>query len=232
MVKQGEWSLYLSDCKPVPQTWFPGLNGLNVLCLASGGGQQALIFAALGAKVTLLDASPKQLAQDEYVAKREDLNFRIVEGNMADLSAFEDHSFELIFNPPSTMFVPDLASIWRECYRVLSVDGLLMTGFMNPDKFIFDDVAIDEKGVLEVKHSLPYVGYKTLSAELFEQRIRNKEMFHFSHTMETQLGGLMKAGFVITDFFEDRRSKEDGNPIRHYMPSYYVARAQKVRFTE
>jgi len=85
-----------------------------------------------------------------------------------------------------------------------------------------------KKGVLEVKHSLPYVEYETLSKEVLEQRIRNKDMFHFSHTMETQLGGILKAGFVMTDFYEDRRPEEDGDPIRHYMPSYYVARAQKI----
>jgi len=231
--KQGEWSVYLSDCKPVPHVWFPGINGLKVLYLASGGGQQAQIFAALVAEVTLLDASPNQLTQDEYVTKREDLNIRIVEGDMSDLSAFEDHSYELIFNPPSTMFVPELVPIWCECYRVLNAGGLLMIGFMNPDEYIFDDVAIAKKGVLEVKHSLPYVEYeKKLSQELLEQRIHNKDMFHFSHTMETQLGGLLKAGFLITDFYEDRRPEEDSNPIRHYMPSYYVARAQKARFTD
>src|SRR5688572_18723567 len=53
--RQGIWSLSLSDCKPVPKDWFPPLKGLAVLCLASGGGQQAPIFAALGAEVTLLD---------------------------------------------------------------------------------------------------------------------------------------------------------------------------------
>lgn len=230
--KLGEWSLYLSDCKPVPRTWFTKFDGLKVLCLASGGGQQAPIFAALGAEVTLLDASSRQLDQDQYVAKRENLNIRIIEGDMADLSAFEDRSFELIFNPPSTMFVPELAPIWHECYRVLSAGGLLMTGFMNPDEFIFDSAAIDEKGVLEVRHSLPYVEYETENKEVFEQRIRNKEMFHFSHTMEAQLGGLMKTGFVITGFYEDRRPEEDGNPIRHYIPSYYVARAQKLSVRE
>jgi 2-polyprenyl-3-methyl-5-hydroxy-6-metoxy-1,4-benzoquinol methylase len=62
--RQGRWSLYLSDCRPVPVDWFPALAGLKVLCLASGGGQQATVFAALGAEVTLLDASPGQLAQD------------------------------------------------------------------------------------------------------------------------------------------------------------------------
>jgi len=62
--RQGKWELFLSDCKPVPKDWFPDFTGLKVLCLASGGGQQAPIFAALGADVTLLDASPQQLAQD------------------------------------------------------------------------------------------------------------------------------------------------------------------------
>jgi len=225
--RQGKWSLYLSDCKPVPKDWFPDLSELKVLCLASGGGQQAPIFAALGAEVTLLDASPRQLAQDQLVAERDNLIIKIVEGDMADLSAFEDESFDLIFNPPSTLFVPDLEPVWRESYRVLQGGGLLMTGFMNPDEFIFDDVALDNESAFVVKYSLPYVEHETLSQVALEQRIRNKEMFHFSHTMEAQLGGLTKAGFVITGFYEDRRSEEDDNPIRHFMPSYYVARVQK-----
>src|SRR5262245_47414023 len=78
-VRQGNWELYLSEHKPVPKKWFPELKGLKVLCLASGGGQQAPIFAALGAEVTLLDASPKQLAQDRFVAERDNLLIRTVE---------------------------------------------------------------------------------------------------------------------------------------------------------
>ena len=226
--REGKWSLYLSDCKAIPKEWIPDLGGLRVLCLASGGGQQAPIFAALGAEVTLLDASPRQLAQDQYVAERDNLTIKIVEGDMADLSAFEDESFDLIFNPPSTLFVADLAPVWRECYRVLRVGGVLMTGFGNPDEFIFDDVALDDEGAFVVKYSLPYVEHEVLSQEAIEQRIRDKEMFHFSHTMETQLGGLMKVGFVMTGFYEDRRPEEDGNPIRHFMPSYYVTRVEKV----
>ena len=226
--RQGKWSLYLSDCKPVPKDWFPDMDGLKVLCLASGGGQQAPIFAALGAEVTLLDASPRQLAQDQFVAERDNLTIKLIEGDMADLSAFEDEYFDLIFNPPSTGFVPDLEPVWHECYRALRVGGLLMTGFGNPDEFVFDPVAIDDEGAFVVKYPLPYVEHETLNQKELEQRIHNKEMFHFSHTMEAQLGGLTKAGFVITGFYEDRRTEEDGNPIRHYMPSYYVARAQKM----
>lgn len=225
---QGEWALYLSDIKPVPRDWFPRLKGRKVLCLASGGGQQAPIFAALGAEVTLLDASPQQLAQDRFVAKRDNLTIKLIEGDMADLSVFEDESFDLIFNPPSIEFVPDVEPVWRECYRVLRVNGVLMTGFGNPDEWIFDVDALDNEGAFVVKHPLPYVQHESLTHEELEHHNRNKEMFHFSHTMEAKLGGLIKAGFVIVGFYEDHRPDEDGNPIRFFMPTYYVVKAQKM----
>lgn len=226
--RQDHWELRLSDQKPVPKTWFPQLSGLNVLCLASGGGQQAPIFAALGANVTLLDASPKQLAQDAFVAQREGLEIELVQGDMADLSIFANGRFSLIFNPPSTLFVPNLQPIWRECARVLQSGGVLMTGFMNPDEFVFDHVALDEEEKFVVKYGLPYIEYETLTPEARQQRIEDKEMFHFSHTLEGQLGGLINAGFVLTGFYEDRRPDEDGNPIRHFMPSYFIACARKT----
>jgi SAM-dependent methyltransferase len=180
-----------------------------------------------GAEVTVLDASPRQLAQDHFVAERDGLDIRLVEGDMADLSAFAATSFALIVNPPSTMFIPDVAPVWRECYRVLEPGGVLITGFMNPDEFVFDADALDNEGVFVVKHPLPYVEQETLTQAALDQRLRNHAMFHFSHTLEAQLGGLIAAGFVLTGFYEDRRPEADANPIRHFMPSFYVVRAEK-----
>jgi len=226
--RAGNWSLYLSDIKPVPNDWFPPLTGLRVLCLAAGGGQQAPVLAALGAQVTLLDASTRQLQQDRYVAKRDQLVIRLVEGDMTSLTCFKENSFELIINPPSTLFVPQLDPIWRESHRILQPDGVLMTGFMNPDEFIFDSEAIDSRGEFVVKYPLPYKEHETLSEDALAQRVQEREMFHFSHSMEAQLGGLIRAGFVIDGFYEDRRPEEDGNPVSKYMPSYYVVRAHKI----
>ena len=58
--RQGDWHIVLTPTIPVPREWFPNLEGLEVLCLASGGGQQGPILAAAGAKVTVLDNSPMQ----------------------------------------------------------------------------------------------------------------------------------------------------------------------------
>ena len=65
----GEWQIVLTPTKPIPRTWFPAdLHGVDVLCLASGGGQQGPVLAAAGATVTVFDNSPRQLAQDRAVA--------------------------------------------------------------------------------------------------------------------------------------------------------------------
>ena len=71
--RRGELNLLLTPCKPVPAEWYPPLKDTPTLCLATGGGQQAPALAAAGAVVTTLDNSPKQLEQDDFVAKREGL---------------------------------------------------------------------------------------------------------------------------------------------------------------
>src|SRR5689334_22428834 len=97
--RQGEFSILLTENIPVPQRWFPPLKGAEVLCLASGGGQQGPILAAAGANVTVFDNSPAQLKQDQFVAEREGLSIRTEEGDAADLSRITEASFDLVFNP-------------------------------------------------------------------------------------------------------------------------------------
>ena len=126
--RTGDWSVVLIGYEPVPRDWFPAdITGTVVLCLASGGGQQGPVLAAAGADVTVFDNSPRQLARDEQVAARDGLAIRTVLGDMRDLSAFADGSFDLVFNPVSNVFSPDLAPVWRECFRVLRPAGLLLT---------------------------------------------------------------------------------------------------------
>ena len=220
--RAGTWSILLTDTRPVPADWVEPIEEARVLCLAGGGGQQAPILAAAGAHVTLLDASPRQLAQDAFVAQRDQLDLTLVEGDMADLTRFPPMSFDLVVNPVSTLFTSDVRAVWRQCHRVLRPGGALLTGFMNPDEFVFDAEALDHDGTFVVRYPLPYVEHETLSPTELDERIRNVAMFHFSHTMEDQLGGLLEAGFLITGFYEDRRSEEDGNPIRDYLPSYFA----------
>jgi SAM-dependent methyltransferase len=137
--RHGDWELLLTHIIPVPRDWFPeNLTGVDILCLASGGGQQAPVLAAAGANVTVFDNSPKQLERDACVAERDGLDLRIIQGDMRDLSIFSDESFDLIFHPISNLFVPKVKPVWMEAYRVLHHGGALLSGFNNPVIYIFD----------------------------------------------------------------------------------------------
>src|SRR5450432_2177365 len=83
--RRGDWSIVLTPNKAVPRAWFGDLSQKRVLCLASAGGQQTPILAAAGARVTVLDNSPRQLGRDREVAVREGLEIVTVEGDMAKL---------------------------------------------------------------------------------------------------------------------------------------------------
>jgi len=107
--RRGEWRLLLTPTIPVPREWYPPLEGADVLCLASGGGQQGPVLAAAGAKVVVLDNSPRQLAHDREVAERDNLEMTLLLGDMRDLRMLEDESFDRVFHPVSNTFIPDYA---------------------------------------------------------------------------------------------------------------------------
>jgi SAM-dependent methyltransferase len=222
--RAGTWSVVLIGYDPVPRDWFGQLAGADVLCLASGGGQQGPVLAAAGATVTVLDNSPRQLAQDRIVADRDGLELRTVLGDMRDLSAFADGSFDLVFHPVSNVFCPDLAPVWRECFRVLRRGGVLLAGFLNPDIFIFDADASDNRAELIVRHPLPYSDITHLSTGERARLWGLDAPVEYSHTLTEQIGGQVDAGFVITGF---RECPHHAGPTARYMPGYFATRAVK-----
>ena len=222
--RQGDWSVVLIGYVPVDRSWFPAeLAGVDVLCLASGGGQQGPTLAAAGARVTVFDNSPRQLGQDELVAAREGLELTTVLGDMRDLSAFSDNRFDLIFHPVSNLFCPELAPVWRECFRVLRPGGILLSGFVNPDTYIFDAEALDNREEFVVRHALPYSDL-SLSAEERERAFGPDAPIEYSHTLTEQIGGQLAAGFVLTGFVEAPHQSEI---TARYLPGYFATRAVK-----
>jgi SAM-dependent methyltransferase len=222
--RAGDWSIVLTPQIPVPRAWFPpSLTAVRVLGLAAGGGQQMPILAAAGATVTLLDASPRQLATDAAVAEREGLSIRREQGDMADLSRFADASFDLIVHPCSNLFVPDIEPVWRECHRVLRPGGELLSGFAQPVWFLFSEPA-QERGELVVANVLPFDERYDLDEGQRQTYIDKREPLVFGHTFDAQLGGQLRAGFVLVDLYEDRHP---GVPLSEYIANYMATRARK-----
>ncbi len=218
--RKGDWSVVLTEQKAVPQKWFPSMQGLKILGLACGGGQQGPVFAAAGADVTIFDNSPAQLARDREVADRDGLNIRTVEGDMRDLSVFADESFDLIFHPVSNLFIHEIRPVWKEAYRVLRHGGTMLAGFMQPLVYIFDFDELD-KGTMIIQNKIPYSDVESYGLDRLKAANRPAE---FGHSFTDQLTGQMDAGFHLIDMYEDVHS---GLKISEYIPTYMATRALK-----
>lgn len=225
--RNGEFSIILTPNLAVPRDWFPKtFEGIDLLGLASGGGQQMPILAALGANTTSFDNSQKQLDQDLFVAERDGLKIKTEQGDAADLSRFADESFDYVWHPCSNGFMPNIEPVWNEAYRVLRKGGTLVSGFHNGFLFLFDRIKDDEEGVLELRHSLPYSDLEDLTEEELKQFTDKNEPLEYGHTLDQQIGGQIKAGFAITGFFEDYWSDE-ATALNKHCPTFIATKATK-----
>ena len=215
---EGKWDVVLTPTKVVPHSWFGQLKGKKVLGLASGGGQQMPIFAALGAECTVLDYSPKQLESEHMVAAREGYEINIVRADMTKTLPFGDESFDLIFHPVSNCYVEKVEPIFAECYRVLKRGGVLLCGLGNEVNYLVND---DETTIC---NAMPF---NPLQNEQQRKQLEQDDCgMQFSHNAEEQLGGQLKAGFVLTDIYGDTNGT--GRLHELGVETYYATRAIKA----
>jgi SAM-dependent methyltransferase len=194
-----------------------------VLCLASGGGQQGPILAAAGAIVTVLDYCEAQLEQDRMVAARDGLAIETEWGDMSDLSMFDDATFDLVFHPCSNLFVDDVLPVWREASRVLKPGCTLLSGFVNPIHFVFDEASM-RGGILQVAHSIPYSDLDRRTDS--KAQCDRDDPLCFGHSLTDQIAGQISAGFAITGFYEDRY--DDDDLISQYIDSFVATKSTKI----
>lgn len=214
---EGKWDVVLTPTRPVPHEWFGSLAGKKVLGLASGGGQQIPVFAALGAECTVLDYSEKQLESERMVAEREGYPVSLVRADMTKPLPFADESFDLIFHPVSNCYVEEVRPIFRECFRVLKPGGILLGGFDNGINYI-----LDEKEEY-LQNCLPFNPLK--NPEQMRQLEAAGDGVQFSHTLEEQIGCQLEAGFLLTDVYEDTNGA--GRLHEHGIPTFWATRAVK-----
>ncbi|MBR3264346.1 MAG: class I SAM-dependent methyltransferase [Erysipelotrichaceae bacterium] len=215
---KGEWDVKLTPNKFVPHDWLGDLKGKKLLGLASGGAQQMPIFCASGARCTVLDYADSQLDSERMVAEREGYSIDIIKTDMSKPLPFKDECFDIIFHPVSNLYVKDVKSIWKECYRILKKGGTLLAGLDNGINFLFDD---EEKMLI---NSLPFD--PLANAEQMKQLADTDSGVQFSHTIDEQLGGQLEAGFVLQALYED--TNESGRLFELNIPTYIASKAIKM----
>ncbi len=198
------------------------VRGKNVLCLASGGGQQSAAFGLLGARVTVLDLTETQLARDQEAAAHYGLQVRTVQGDMRDLSCFGQAEFDVVWHAHSINFVPDARQVFREVRRVLRPGGLYHLDHNNPFTHGMDEREWTGKGYL---HKMPDIDgeeifdseWEFLDEDGNHHRVRGPR--EFRHALSTLINGLVELGFTILGFWEGPHIDEPATPgsWEHYL---------------
>jgi ubiquinone/menaquinone biosynthesis C-methylase UbiE len=212
--------------------WLPAsVAGLDVLCLASGGGWQSILYASAGARVTVVDLSPGMLELDQREAKRRSLSVTTVQGSMDDLSMLQDERFDIVHQPVSTCYVPSIVRVYGEIARVLRDGGVYISQHKQPTCAQITQRTERNQFVIGIEYfhegPLPQVD---------DTSYREAGAVEYLHRWEDLVGGLCRSGFVIEDLREPRRADYKA-PVEHFgyrgrfIPPYVRLKARRVART-
>ncbi|MFI4849177.1 MAG: class I SAM-dependent methyltransferase [Gimesia chilikensis] len=204
------------ECRNPLQTldsrgWLPAsVEGKSVLCLASGGGWQSILYAAAAARVTVVDLSNKMLQLDEQEARRRGLQVKIVETSMDDLSMLHEAEFDIVHQPVSTCYVPDIEAVYREIARVLRPGGLYISQHKTPTSLQITHRDQQNRYVIGLEY------YQQGALPKVEDRAyREDGATEYLHRWDQLVGGLCRTGFVIEDLREPLRA-DPSAPVGHF----------------
>lgn len=177
-----------------PASLLAGVEGQEVLCLASGGGQQSAIFGLLGARVTVVDLSEGQLAGDRTAADHYGYEVTTVRADMRDLSCLPEASFSLVFQAPSMAYIPDVGQVYAQVARVLRQQGVYRVCFTNPATEFVDWNSWDGEGY---RITLPYAARVEPPEGDEPDGVEPDGSMQFRHYMDDIFNGLIGVGLSI-----------------------------------
>ena len=194
---------WLGTGGPADRPWLPSsLKGLEILCLAAGGGKHGPLYAAAGAKVTVVDLSAAMLELDRQVARERKLHLELIQSSMDDLAMLKNDRFDLVIHPVSSCYLPSLKQLFFEIARVCRPGGLYMSQHKSPRNLQSSlqpnldgryEVLFPEHRSAESSKALPPAP---------PSRLREVGTDEFVHSLTDILGGICRSGFCLEDFFE------------------------------
>lgn len=206
----------------------PSVKGLNVLCLAGGGGWQSILYAVAGANVTVVDLSPSMLRLDIREAERRGVKVNAVEASMDDLSELPEASFDIVHQPVSTCYVSDIGEVYRQIARVAKDDSTYISQHKQPTSLQI--VRRDQRD-----HYVIGIGYYhegPLPAAT-DTSYRESGTSEYMHRWDQLVGELCRSGFVLEDLREPYRGDPNAQPghFRHrgrFIAPYVRMKARRL----
>ena len=203
------------------------IRGWRVLCLAAGGGRHGPLYAAAGAEVTVVDISGRMLELDRQVATERKLNLRTVETSMDNLIGLSNDAFDLVIQPVSTCYVPQIAPVYAEVARVLRSGGLYISQHKSPVS-LQADIEFGPHG-----YGLRQPYYQTSSLpDVAGSLHRESGTLEYLHRWEEILGQMCRQGMLIEDLYEPNLGNPDApigsfNHRSHFVAPYVRVKARR-----
>jgi len=105
------------------------LNGLNILDIGCGGGLISEPMARLGAKVTGIDASEKNIKVAKIHSEKSKLEINYLNKSPEQLK--NEKEFDVILNLEIVEHVENVNFYIKSCYDLLKKDGIMFTATLN-----------------------------------------------------------------------------------------------------
>lgn len=213
--------------------WLPeSLAGLEVLCLAAGGGKHGPLYAAAGARVTVVDLSGAMLELDRTVARERRVDLELVQTSMDDLGMLGTGRFDLVIHPVSTCYLPGVRGVFDAVARVTRAGGLYVSQHKSPTSLqatLEPGIAGRYELVYRQDHGRPL---PAVSESGVRSRLREPGTQECIHSLDALLGGICRAGFVIEDVQEPNHATAEALPgtFAHraaYLPPYVRVLARR-----
>lgn len=201
-----------------------GVSGKRLLCLAAGGGRHGVIYAAAGAVVTVVDLSAEMLALDRQMAAQQDFDVRTVQASMDELSMLPSAGFDIVIQPVSTCYVPDVRPVYREIARVLAGGGLYISQHKQPAS-MQADIRPSPRGYELVEPYYREGPLPPVAASLH----REQGTLEYLHRWEEILGEMCRAGFMIEDVIEPCHARGEAAIGDFGHRSQYVAPYVRIK---
>jgi len=193
--------------------------GKSACVLGSGDNEVVFALAGMGANVTSVDISEKQLERAEMRAEILGLAVTFLRADISDLAELEDNRFDYVYTGGHiSVWLSDIEKYYSEAVRILKPDGLFIVNDYHPFRRLWKD------GSKQFVIEHPY-----FSRGPFEYETeKGFPQFEFHWTVADHVQAMLSAGCDLLKIEETGDGDDDWNETElKGLPQYMLLVGRK-----
>ena len=178
---------------PLIKKYLGDLHGKKICVPSSGDNVAVFGFYLLGAQVTSCDFAENQLKHPKIFADKHNWSIEFICQNSMELDKIENGEYDLVYTSNGVhVWIDDLASMYRNFYRVLKPGGFNIFFETHPMSRPFDNTT-----------------YEIKISKLYEDIGPHGEIPTYAWRTQDFVNAIVSAGFIIKEMQEFHSLRED-----------------------